>query len=116
MNIQINTGHNIEGSLELNSYIKESFTSTFDRYENALTRIEVHLTDENAGKSGPNDKRCLLEARLSNHKPLTVSHEADTVHKAISAATNKLLRSLDKTAAKMTNHKSPSEVLFDSHI
>ncbi len=116
MKIQVNTGHNIKGSAELNEFINESFSSTFERYENALTRIEVHLSDENAAKSGPNDKRCLLEARLSNHKPLSVSAESDTIHKAITSARQKLLKSLDKTAGKLTNHKSPNEILVETQI
>ena len=61
MNIQVNTDHNIEGSAELNSYVQSSLAEAFARFKVAITRIEVHLSDENAGKTGGNDKRCLLE-------------------------------------------------------
>lgn len=114
MNIQVNTDHNIEGSAELNTYIADSLSSTFERFSVAITRIEVHLSDENAGKKGENDKRCLLEARLSNHQPVTVTHHSDTIYQAIDSASDKLLRSLDKIAAKLTDHKSPKDFLVDT--
>jgi ribosomal subunit interface protein len=114
MNIQVNTGHNIEGSAELNTFIEDSLSSTFERFSVALTRIEVHLNDENAGKKGENDKRCLLEARLSNHQPVTVSAHADTIYQAIDSASDKLLRSLDKIADKLTDHRSPKDLLVET--
>lgn len=106
MNIQVNTDHNIEGSEELNAFIDSSFSAKFDRFSNALTRIIVHLSDENAGKPGSNDKRCLLEARVANHQPVVVSHHADNISDAIETAADKLLRSLDSMADRMTSHES----------
>ncbi|PIP88987.1 MAG: ribosomal subunit Interface protein [Bdellovibrionales bacterium CG12_big_fil_rev_8_21_14_0_65_38_15] len=116
MNIQVNTDHNIEGSEELNSYIDSSFSAKFSRFGNAITRIEVHLSDENAGKPGSDDKRCLLEARVANHQPIVVTHHADNISDAIETASDKLLRSLDNMAGKMTNHDSPKNFNVDSSI
>jgi len=113
MNIQVNTDHNIEGSAELNSYIETNLSTVFERFKVAITRIEVHLSDENAGKAGANDKRCLLEARVSHHQPIVVSHHADTIHIAIDAASDKLLRALDSMAGKLTNHASPKDLLVE---
>ena len=114
MDIQVNTDHNIEGSAELNNYIEASLSETFERFSVAITRIEVHLSDENASKKSSNDKRCLLEARLSNHQPVVVSHHADTIDQAIDAASEKLLRALDKVAGKLTEHKSPKDLLVET--
>jgi len=47
MIIQVNTDHNIEGSAELNTYIETSLSEVFERFKVAITRIEVHLGDEN---------------------------------------------------------------------
>lgn len=113
MKIQINTDHNISGSQELNRYIDSSLSEHFERYNKALTRIEVHLSDENAGKYGINDKRCLLEARIANHQPIVVSHHAGTIHEAIEVASTKLLRSLDGMSERMTNHHSARKLLVD---
>lgn len=116
MNIQVNTDHNIDGSADLNAYIEASLTESFDRFKGAITRIEVHLSDENAGKSGSNDKRCLLEARIANHSPMVVSHHADTIHEAISTASDKLLRALDTMVGKLTDHTSPKALLKETPV
>ena len=110
MNIDVNTDHNIEGSEELNTYVASSLASTFERYNNAITRIVVHLSDENAGKVAAKDKKCLL----ANHQPIVVTHHADTIHQAIDTASDKLLRALGTMAGKMTNHDSPKDFLAES--
>ena len=114
MNIQVNTGNNIVGSEELNSYIKSNLTEHFERYKNAITRIEVHLSDENGDKTSAKDKRCLLEARVANHQPIVVSHHADTIHQAIETASDKLLRSLDTMVGKLTDHTSHKDLLTEA--
>ena len=105
MNIQVNTDHNIEGSEELNAFIDSSFSVKFDRFSSAITRIVVHLSDENGGKTGQDDKRCLLEARVANHQPIVVTHHANNISEAIEIDSDKLLRSLDSMAGRMTNHE-----------
>ena len=114
MNIQVNTDHNIKGSAELNNYIETSLAESFARFKVAITRIEVHLSDENAGKTGSNDKRCLLEARISHHQPIVVSHHADTIHQAIDIASDKLLRALDNMAGKLTDRTGPKDLLVET--
>ena len=116
MNIQVNTDHNIEGSAELNSYVQSSLAEAFARFKVAITRIEVHLSDENAGKTGGNDKRCLLEARISHHQPIVVSHHADTIHQAIEMASDKLLRALDSMAGKLTDRTSPKDLFEETPV
>ncbi len=110
MNIQVNTDHNIKGSAELNAYVTNSLSESFARFKVAITRIEVHLSDENAGKTAGNDKRCLLEARVSNHQPIVVSHHAETIHQAIDRASEKLLRALDTMVGKLTDRSSPKNL------
>jgi ribosomal subunit interface protein len=111
MNIQVNTDHNITGSEELNNHVKTSLTEHFDRFKSAITRIEVHLSDVNAGKTAANDKRCLLEARIANRQPIVVSHNADSIHQAIDSAAEKLLRSLDTMVGKLEDRTSPRDLL-----
>ncbi len=113
MNIQVNTDHNTEGSQELTHFIESSLREHFERYKNAITRIEVHLSDVNAGKTSANDKRCLLEARVANRQPVVVSHNSDTIHQAFEAASQKLLRSLDTMVGKLTDRHSPKEFLVE---
>lgn len=115
MNIQVNTDHNIKGSAELNAYVSNSLSDSFARFKNAITRIEVHLSDENGNKSATGkDKRCLLEARISNHQPIVVSHHADTIHQAIDRASEKLLRALDTMVGKLTDRNSPKDIAAEA--
>lgn len=111
MDIKVHTDHNIEGSAELQAYVTDVLTDSFDRYKNAITRIVVHLTDENAGKTSDNDKKCLIEARIANHRPVVVSHHANSIHQAIQASSDKLLRSLDTMVGKMTDRSSAKDFI-----
>jgi len=43
----------------------------------------VHLSDENGDKTGGNDKRCLMEARLEGRQPIAITHESETIDEAI---------------------------------
>lgn len=104
MNIQVNTDHNIQGGESLNAFVEGVLSDAFQRFDRAITRIEVHISDENAGKFGENDKRCLLEARVANHSPVVVSHHANNVHEAVDGASAKLMRSLDDMVGRLTDH------------
>jgi ribosomal subunit interface protein len=111
MNIQVNTDRNIEGSAGLEDYITSSLTDRLQRYKSTLTRIEVHLSDTNAGKVSADDKRCLLEGRIANRQPIVVSHNADTIHQAIDGATDKLLRSLDSMVGKTKDRSTINDFI-----
>lgn len=95
MNIQFNTDKNTQGGEEFRERINTMISDSLNRFKNHITRIEVHLSDENAGKSGPKDKRCLLEARLENNNPVAVTEFADNYLEAVAGACNKLKSTLD---------------------
>lgn len=116
MNVQVNTDHNIEGSEDLNTFIKSRLSEDFSRFNNAITRIEVHITDQNAHKSGAQDKKCLLEARVANRQPVVVSHNAETVHQAFEAASDKLMRSLNSMVGRLNNHDSHKDHIVEEPV
>jgi len=64
MIIQFNTDNNINVDERSNAYFTSVVSDTLDRFSSHITRIEVHLADENAQKKGKNDHRCVIEARL----------------------------------------------------
>ena len=101
MHIQINTDNNIEGSARMSAYFTETLQDELGRFEDLITRVEVHLSDENAHKEGGDDKRCLLEARLKGLKPVVVSHNAENIDIAVSGAIDKLVKSLESTIGKL---------------
>jgi ribosome-associated translation inhibitor RaiA len=105
MHIQINTDENINGKEELVARISAQVHDRLDRFSQHITRIEVHLSDSNGDKSGPADKRCLIEVRLEGRQPEAVSDQAATLESAYSGAINKLQRSLESTLGKLNHHK-----------
>ena len=71
MQIQVNTDHNIHGHEALAADVTGIVTSALGRLSNHITRIEVHLSDENSNKKhGKDEIRCVMEARLESHRPL----------------------------------------------
>ena len=102
MIIQVNTDSNIEGRRELGQHIETEVGNSLKRFGERITRVEVHLSDEDSErKSGTDDKRCLLEARLAGLQPLAVSHQAATMKQAVDGAVEKLKRSLEKTLGRL---------------
>ena len=101
MKIQINTDHNIKGREAMAEQTQATVESTLGHLADHITRVEVHLSDENGTKAGSHDKRCMMEARLEGHQPIAVTHEAETVNEAIDGAVEKLKRLLDHTLSRM---------------
>jgi ribosomal subunit interface protein len=101
MKIQVNTDRNIESDERLAEYVEDVIKDSLGRFADQLTRVEVHLSDENAGKPGENDKRCLVEARLSGRRPTAVTAHANTVRAAIGEAVDKVERALERELGKL---------------
>jgi ribosome-associated translation inhibitor RaiA len=104
MIIQFNTDNNISGSERLNNYFTTTLTESLSRFSNQITRLEVHLTDENSNKEGQNDKRCMLEARVEGLQPIAVTGHANEIEQAVKSAIDKLKSSLDTVIGRMRNH------------
>lgn len=104
MQIQVNTDKNIEGSERMTAYFNDTLQEALGRFEDVITRIQVHLSDENGDKEGSDDKRCLLEARVKGMKPVVVSHNAENLDFAFSGALDKLTKSLDSSIGKLRKH------------
>ncbi len=97
MQIQINTDNHIEGHEKLAAHVKEVVEHALNRFNERVTRVEVHLSDENSDKNGQDDKRCVMEARIKGLHPAAVTCQAATLGQAVDGAVDKLKRSLDHT-------------------
>ena len=56
MLVQIHTDKNIEGGSRFSEYFTTEIKEQLARFDEIVTRIEVHVTDENGRKTSPNDK------------------------------------------------------------
>jgi len=102
MQVQINTDKNVEGHERFAAHATKVIESALSRFHDRITRVEAHISDENGEKSGPNDKRCTMEARLEGRRATAVTHEAATVEQAIEGAAERLARVVEHTLARLT--------------
>jgi ribosome-associated translation inhibitor RaiA len=103
--VQVSTDSQIEGNAELEAATTDRVTRGLDRFGDQITRIEVHLTDENSGaKGGALDIRCTLEARVSGRQPVVVRHDAANVDQATDGAVRKMRTLLDRELGKLGRH------------
>jgi ribosome-associated translation inhibitor RaiA len=106
MQTQVSTDNHIVGSAKLTRQIEAVVENTLGRFGDRITRVEVHLSDENSSqKSGENDKRCVMEARLAGLQPITVSHIGEILEQAIDGAAAKLEKTLKRTLGRLDDAK-----------
>ena len=105
MLIQINTDNNINGREELHRTAEQVVSDTLKRFSNRISRIEVHLGDENSEKSGSKDKRCMIEARVEGIPPIAITHHADSLMEAMTVAAERMRGSLDSTLGRLHDRK-----------
>lgn len=105
MQIQINTDRSLEGREALFAHIRKVIEHSLSHQSEHITRVEVHLADENGPESGPKEMRCTMEARLEHHQPLAVTHDASNIHQAIDGSAEKLAHLVERILAKQRQEK-----------
>ena len=104
MTIQLNTDNNLSVHEAFGNELDDLLSEELSRFSEHITRLEVHLSDENGSKNGIKDKRCLLEARLEGRQPMAVTALADTYELAVNSAIDKLKAALDTIIGRLRNH------------
>jgi ribosome-associated translation inhibitor RaiA len=101
MQVHVETDNHVEGREKLIEHVEGVMRDAVDRFEGQVTHVEAHLGDVNGSdKSGANDMRCLLEARVAGLKNIAVSHQAESLHFAIEGAAAKLTKALESALGK----------------
>jgi ribosomal subunit interface protein len=107
MQIQINTGHNIDVHEALAVEVSGIVEYALSRFSDHITRVEVHLSDENSNKKvGHDAMRCMLEARIEGCQPIVVTNHASTLDKAVDGAADKLTRLIEHTLGRQGEQQS----------
>ncbi len=104
MTIQFNTDNKVTLSEERRAPLISLISEELIRFSNQITRVEVHLSDENGDKEELNDKRCMIEVRLAGMKPIAVTNHANTHEQAVEGAVEKLKTSLNTIVGRMRNY------------
>ena len=105
MHIEVSTDNSIKGSEAITAQITGLVQHDLAYLAEHITRIEVHLSDANADKSGPDDIKCVLEARLKGQQPMAVTDSASTSEQATRGAAGKMKSVLESTLGKLTDRR-----------
>jgi ribosomal subunit interface protein len=108
MQVHVTTDNHIRGSEELASDVEASINAGLKRFASQITRVEVHLADENSHKTGTIDKKCTLEARVAGLQAVAASASGGNVEQAIDAALDKLVAQLDHKLGRLGQRKGRS--------
>jgi ribosome-associated translation inhibitor RaiA len=113
MKIQLNTDAHIEGTEVLAAKVDTMIKLALARFEDHITRIEVHLSDSKNGQRGQYDYRCMLEARLVGRQALAVTDHAATIQQALHGAAQKLEHLLGSTLGRLNERSSQKDNMFE---
>lgn len=114
MQFQFNSDSSVMGTENVAERIEEMVREKLARFEDRLTRVEVHVSDENGNKHGANDKSCMIEARPRGGKPIGVTGHSSKVDDAARKAANTMAQRLERMFGKGEKHKHeprPDKVL-----
>jgi ribosome-associated translation inhibitor RaiA len=104
MKIQFNADKSITINEELRASLTAKISDELSRFENHVSRLEVHLADEDGKKATLNDKRCMIEARIEGLQPIAVINHEDSIEQAVAGAIDKIKSSLSTITGRLKNH------------
>ncbi|MBA1263290.1 HPF/RaiA family ribosome-associated protein [Stutzerimonas sp. NM35] len=110
MQIQVHSDNHIDGSARLAEWVSASVADKLDRFDDEVTRVVVHLNDENGVKAGAQDKRCQIEARPKGLQPISVTHKAESLELAVDGAIIKLNNALQHQFGKLRSKRAAAPV------
>ena len=116
MQININTDKTIQRSQGLDEHVETAVKAAVERFGEHITRVEVHLSDENSQKSTDGGNRCMLEARVTGYQPIAVTNHSANLHQAISGAADKLKRAIDSALGRLHDknlHSTPQAAVAE---
>ena len=104
MTILFNTDRTIKGSQAHNDHYIGLIKDELAVYSEHITRVDVHVSDENGRKEGLNDIRCMIEAHASGRPPVVVTDQADTESLAVAGAIEKMKHALQHSIDRHKDH------------
>ncbi|MFO7592386.1 MAG: HPF/RaiA family ribosome-associated protein [Acidimicrobiia bacterium] len=110
MQIQVNSDKNVDAREELVRQVEADVDAALSRFNDRLTRVEVHVGDESAGRSSGADMRCTIEARPAGQQPVAVTHHADTLDEAYRGAAQKLQKLLASKFDRLEDRKGDDTI------
>ena len=110
LQIQVNTDDNVEGRDALARLVEAEVDATLGRFGGRLTRMEVHLSDENAGRAGRPCQALPDGGPLTGRQPVAFTHQAATLDEAYSGAAAKLRNLLESAFGRLDDTKGAASI------
>ena len=104
MQVQFNSDSSVMGTENVAERIESAVRTKLARFEERLTRLEIHVRDENGPKHGADDKACMIEARPRGGRPIGVTEHASKVDDAARKAAHTLAQRLERFFGKESRH------------
>ncbi len=86
----VNTDRHVDADADLVHRLEEEINSGLSQLADQVTRVEVHLSDQNADRGGPTGRRCAVEAPPAGKPAVAVRHADATIEEACTGAVKKL--------------------------
>lgn len=121
MQINVNTDNTIDKHQGLDEHVESVVRSSIGRFGEQVTRVDVHLSNENKEKKADGGNYCMMEARVAGYQPVVVHNHGVDLHQSIQQAGNKLARALDSALGRLQDknkHVAPAvdDPLSDKHL
>ncbi|MET4082155.1 ribosome-associated translation inhibitor RaiA [Pedobacter sp. UYP30] len=104
MTIQLNADKNLTIHSDYEAQMSEKLENELKRFSEHITRLEVHLSDENGSKEGQEDKKCLIECRVEGKQPMAATDFGNSYDQALNGAVGKLKNALTTMIGKLKEH------------
>lgn len=104
MDIDINIDHNIAANETRAAKYRKQVEDAMTPFGRRILRVEVHLSAEKDGGTGPHDMRCTMETLLEGYQPMVVTHQATSLEQAVGGAAG-MLRQLIGSALGIASEK-----------
>jgi hypothetical protein len=100
MRVQINVHGDKDVSADAREDIEATLRDRLVRFDGLFTRLEVHVTPNDAAGAGMNVFLCGIEARAAGKTPIKVHHAARRVDLAAEGAVVKLITATERRVAR----------------
>jgi len=110
MQVIINHDNHIDLAAATLDSLAEDVSDSLKNVSDRVTRVEVHLKDQNSSsKNSPDDIRCLIEARVRGKQPISAEARGDNVNHALTAACDSIERRLSSILDKDRTQRRHSQ-------
>ena len=105
MDIHVSTDNFLHGDDGVAEVAEAAVQTDLGHMDDWLTRVEVHLKDQNGEKKGPAHIRCTMEARPRGLAPMAAHADAPNIPAALKGAATKLRGRLQSMHDKRDPHR-----------